>query len=481
MKLRNVLPRLAILAKDFFSPEGSWRGPFAGLGEFGGVYPIEPTGDGWQRNLEVPSYGVRRIPAAYAAVMANATAVSQCWPRHLRETKAKQFERVTSSPAFRVFRKPNDYETWPVFILNLIAAMQFDGTGYAVALRDENNKVTSLHRTPRNGCQPFISPISGEVFYSIGHNELTPDFHGSISGLEYVVPASDVMALRQFCPRHPLRGESPATAAALAMGVNVALSQSQAVFFSRMSRPSGVLVSEQQLNAQQIERARENWNSQSALLAQGGVPVLGNGMKWVPMTITSEDSQLIEAQRMSIEDIARVYRVPLPVIGDLSHSTLTNVEALINFWLATGLGSLLELVERAFDDLFGFDTVTEYTDFDTTALLRTDFAARIDALCKAIQGGLYKPDEARATEGLGPVPGGDKVYVQKQMVPLGTTVNDLADPGQEPSTGAEGTSAGQEPAQEPPKGEGEGADKGLSPEALTAALMERLGVGEVRP
>lgn len=465
IKLREVLPRLALAVKDFFSIEGASRGPFFGMGEFGGTFGIEPTGDGWQRGLEVPTYGVRRIPAAYAAVMANAAAVAQCWPRHLRETNAGEFERVTTSPAFRIFRKPNDYETWPVFMLNLVASMQFDGTGYAVALRDDKNAITSLHRAPRGACSPFISPVTGEVFYSLGHNELTPDFKGNISGLDYAVPARDVMALRQYCPRHPLRGESPATAAALAMGINVALSRSQAVFFSRMSRPSGVLVTEQQLNQVQIERARENWESQAALLAQGGVPVLGSGMKWVPMTITSEDSQLIEAQRLSIEDIARVYRVPLPVIGDLTHATLTNVESLISFWLSTGLGSLLELVERAFDEMFGFDTVTEYCDFDTTALLRTDFAGRIDALTKGIQGGLYKPNEARAREGLGKVKGGDKVYVQRQMVPLGTPPEPATKPAAE-----SGSEAGQEGVQELPADEG----KGLTPEQVVSALMARL-------
>jgi HK97 family phage portal protein len=480
MKLREVAPRLRAAVKGFFDIEGSSRGPFTGIGEFGGHFGIEPTGDGWQRGLEVPTFGVRRIPAAYAAVMANASAVAQCWPRHMRHTSG-EFARVTTSPAFQIFRKPNDYETWPVFMLNLIASMQFDGTGYAVALRDGKGAVTSLHRAPRGACSPFISPENGDVFYSLGANEMTPDFHGSVSGLEYAVPARDVMALRQYCPRHPLKGESPASAAALALGINVALSRSQAVFFSRMSRPSGVLVSDQTLTMTQIDRARENWEAQANYLAQGGVPVLGSGMKWVPMTITSEDSQMIEAQRMSIEDIARVYRVPLPVIGDLTHATLTNVESLISFWLSTGLGSLLELVERAFDELFNFDTVAEYTDFDTTALLRTDFVGRIDALCKGIQGGLYKPDEARAREGLGKVPGGDKVYVQQQMVPLGTTPAPAVNPAAPANDGSgaatatatgtgDGTGKGQEKPQETPAGEG----KELGRDEAYQAFRQRL-------
>lgn len=494
MRLRIPLPVIGAHIKNFFGfggAEGSWRGPFTGVGEWGGAYCLEPPGDGWQRNLEVGSWGVRRVPAAYAAVIANASAVSQCWPRHLRETSRKAgFERVTTSPAFRIFREPNPYETWPVFMLNLVATMQFDGTAYAIVLRNDDGKVESLHRVPRGSCFPFVNPEDGSIFYSIGTLEMRPAYKGPLVGADYVVPARDVMALRQYCPRHPLLGESPAAAAALALGINVALSRSQAVFFSRMSRPSGVLSSDQPLTKEQITRARENWAAQSNLMAQGGVPVLGNGMKWVPMTITSEDAQLIQAQRMSVEDIARVYRVPLPVIGDLEHATLTNVESLISFWLSTGLGSLLELVERAFDHLFGFDTVTEYTDFDVAALLRTDFAGRIEGLCKGIQGGLFKPDEAREKEGLPPVPGGDKVYVQQQMVPLGTTppppaVPPAPPPGAEPlpadgGQGGDGAGGNQEGGQ-PPAGDDNATGKHLPPWELADALLARLRARELVP
>jgi len=100
-------------------------------------------------------------------MMANANAVAQCWPRHLRETSRGQFERATTSPAFRVFRQPNAYEPWPVFILNLVAAMQFDGTGCALVLRDDKGAVTSLHRAPRGTCVPYVSPEDGSIFYTI--------------------------------------------------------------------------------------------------------------------------------------------------------------------------------------------------------------------------------------------------------------------------------------------------------------------------
>jgi HK97 family phage portal protein len=394
--------------------EGSWRGPFFGTGEAGHPFLLGMLDDGWQRNLDVGHYTVRNVPAAYAAVMANARAVSQCWPRHMRAPAANgRFQRVTTSPAFRVFRQPNAYETWPTFMLNMIAAMQFEGASYAVAQRNDRGDVVALHRAMRGCCEPYVDQ-TGAVWYFMGANPLAPD----LVGIDYMIPARDVLALRQHCPRSPLIGETPAVAAALALGVNVALSKSQAAFFSRMSRPSGVLTTEQTLNTPQMDRLRSNWEAQSTKLAQGGVPILGGGVKWVPMVINSEDAQLIEAQRLSIEDIARVYGVPLPIIGDLSHATLTNVDALIQFWLSTSLGSLLELVEKAFDQLFAFDTITEFTEFDQTALLRTNLEKRVVALTKGVQGGLFTPNEAREREGLPAVEGGDTAFLQSQMVPV---------------------------------------------------------------
>lgn len=427
--------------------EGSWRGPFFGRGELQGLmYELGGIEDGWQRNLEVSVSEARHVPMVYAAVMANARAGATCWPRHLRETSkgTGKYEQVTTSPAFRIFRDANPYESWAVFLLNMLATLGFEGQAYAVVVRDERGAPTQLHRMPRGSMAPLVSPEDGSVYYSVGGNPFLPQF----DGVQYLVPARDVWHLRQHCPRHPLLGESPCTAAALSMGVNVALSRSQAVFFARMSRPSGVLVSDQQLTKEQITRLRENWNSQSQLLAQGGVPILGNGVKWQSMAITSEDAQLIDALRYSGEDIARVYGVPLPVIGELTHATLTNVEQLVSLWLSTGLTALLELVERDLNRLFAFDGVTEYADLDVKALLRTDFAGRIDALCKGIQGGLFMPNEARAMENLPPVPAGDEVYAQAQMQPLGTPIAAPAPPPApqppadgEPADGEEGAPA----------------------------------------
>jgi len=399
--------------------EGSSRSVF-GEGELGGWYQINNLeADGFQRNLSITGRDARHIPAAYASVMANARAVSQCRPTHRRKDSTGKHTVIENSAAFRIFRKPNNYETWSQFILNSVAQMQFDGECFVLVGRNDRQEVVALNRMDSKTCQPYIT--DGELFYSVGSNPML------IETADYLVPARDCLHLRSHCPRHPLMGESPIKAAAMAAGISVSLSQHQLAFFANMSRPSGILSTSEDLTREQLESLRAAWKAKSQGVNSGEIPVLGGGLKFQALGITSQDAQLIQAQRMAVEDIARVYGTPLPVIGDMSNSTMNNVEQLVSLWLSISLGATLENIERSLERLFQMPP-SDSIELDATALLRTDFQTRIDGLTKAVQGGVYTPNEAREREGLHPVKKGDTPYLQSQMVELGYKPEPVAPP-----------------------------------------------------
>ena len=92
-------------------------------------------------------------------------------------------------------------------------------------------------------------------------------------------------------------------------------------------------------------------------------------------------------------------------------------------WLAAGLGWLINHIEVALDQFVGLNAASvgksrEYTEFDTGALLRSAFRDRIEGLARAVQGGIYAPNEARRVEGLPAATDGDEPRVQQQVVPL---------------------------------------------------------------
>jgi hypothetical protein len=88
-------------------------------------------------------------------------------------------------------------------------------------------------------------------------------------------------------------------------------------------------------------------------------------------------------------------------------------------WIASGLGFCLNHIEEAFGGLFGLKgQPEEYLEFDTSALLRSAFKDRVEALARGVQTGIYSPNEARNLESLKSVKFGDEPRVQQQEVPL---------------------------------------------------------------
>ena len=388
--------------------EGSFRGPFQGMGEQGNWFPFSVAGDGWHRNIGIP--GRDRCAAVHACVDAYAQSIATLPMGHHRVLANGGRQQVTTSALSRILRRPNAYQTRSDFMLNLIQQLLFTGNAYALAFRNDRQEVDSLHLVPSGGTEPYIEPDSRAVFYGLGNNPM-------LGELDALVPARDVLHIRLHTPIHPLRGVSPIRHAIAAIYINNAISGNQAAFFDNMSRPSGVLSTEEKLTQEQMSVLRKAWQDRSQGMNAGDVPILGWGIKWQPMTITSEDAQLLDAYKMSIEDIARVFRVPLALIGSYEKATYNNVEQLLSSWLATGLGFVMEHVEAAFGRFFNLPP-DEIADFEVERLLRTDFAGRIDALVKGISGGLYSPNEARAREGLAAVEFGDEPRVQAQNLPL---------------------------------------------------------------
>ena len=200
--------------------------------------------------------------------------------------------------------------------------------------------------------------------------------------------------------------------------VGDAFAQQQLQFLANQARPSAVLSTDMLLDKDQAQQIRDRWNEQAKGLHQGGVPILTAGLKVIPWSTPAKDAQLAELSKLSAERICWAFGIPLQLLG-LASSPASSTESLMHFWLSTGLGFCLNHVEQSFDRLFGLQGEPEdYTEFDTSALLRTAQKDRIEALVRGVQGGLLAPNEARAAEDLPAVPYGDEPRVQAQVIPL---------------------------------------------------------------
>jgi len=160
------------------------------------------------------------------------------------------------------------------------------------------------------------------------------------------------------------------------------------------------------------------WNEQARGLNAGGTPILTAGLKAQTLgVIPAADAQLAEMMKINEQHIALAFRVPMPILGFTG--TTGSTEALMQGWIASVLGFCLNHVEEAFDKMFDlWGQPDEYTEFDTSVLLRSDQKTRIEALARGVLGGIMSPNEAREEEGLPAVAYGDEPRVQQQVAPL---------------------------------------------------------------
>jgi HK97 family phage portal protein len=355
-------------------------------------------------------------------VSAYAQTVAMCPGDHWRMNEKNGRDRITTSALSRIIRHPNTYQSISDFLLNAVRWLYLQGNAYALALRNSRYEIDELHLMTSNESYPRVAE-NGEIFYYLYGNDVIEN-RLRYYGYEYpiVVPQRDVLHIRLHTnyqyPR-PLIGESPICAAYGDIGVGGAIAQQQLQFYRNEARPSAVLSTDMVLDKDQVQALRDRWNDQARGLHQGGTPILTAGLKVQPWSFGGKDAATAEMLKLSNENIALAFRIPLQILGLSGGTSYGSTEALMQFWLASGLGFCLNHVEEAFGLLFELKgQPDEYLEFDTAALLRTAMKDRIEALVRGVQGGIFAPNEARNQEGLDNVKFGDEPRVQQQVVPL---------------------------------------------------------------
>lgn len=371
----------------------------------------------WQRGYDAQPCG-ERLAIIEACVSAYAQTIAMCPGDHWRQTGRNGRERVANSALSRILRQPNGYQSASDFLLNLVRSLMSEGNAYALALRNNRFEVQELHLMSARSSRGAVAE-TGDVFYTLGGNEIVEAALASQGARLGMVPARDVLHVRLHTPRHPLLGESPLTNAAMDVMMAGMMSSQQIAFYANQGRPSAVLTTDQVLNREQVDQLREKWDEQSQGLNAGKMPILSAGLKVQAWGATAEAAQFAEVMKLTKENIALAYRVPLQVLGIGGTGQVGSTEALMQLWLGSGLGFAINHVEQAYDRLFGLAGARkEYTEFDTAMLLRSSMKERLESLARAVQGGIYAPNEARAIEDLPEVAFGDEPRVQQQVVPL---------------------------------------------------------------
>lgn len=403
---------------------------------FGYSYaPHEPFSGAWQKNIIAANPrdpNLLAFSGVYACVTIISQDIAKMAIRVLRLLEDGVSEVVHSnSPYHKLLRKPNSYQTSLAFFQLLMVCRLLRGNAYIYQQFDNRGVPMAWHLLHPDRTNVVIDPVTKNVYYEYtAHSTdmfLVEGYNTNVPGTVRI-PARFIIHDRINCLWHPLIGTSPMFAAAVTAMTGGRMLMNTERLFANMSRPSGILTAPGNIEDNTAERLKREFEANFSEGNIGRTGVLGDGLTWESMVMTSTDAQLIDQLKWTIEDVARCFRVPMYLLADVTRMTYKNSEQAAQAYFSGCLQYHVEDIEARLTMEFGMNEEIEYVAFNVDSMFRMDTQERYNAYRAGIAAGVLAPNEARKKEGLGPKEGGDEPRMQMQYVPLSTPVADPTAP-----------------------------------------------------
>jgi HK97 family phage portal protein len=359
-----------------------------------------------------------QMTAVYSCVRILAEAVAGL-PLHLyKYTESGGKEKAISHPLyFLLHDEPNPEMSSFVFRETLMTHLLLWGNAYAQIIRNGKGEVIALYPLMPNRMS-VDRDSSGSLYYSYTRYS---DEAPTMNGVTVTLRPSDVFHIPGL-GFDGLVGYSPIAMAKNAIGMAIACEEYGAKFFANGAAPGGVL--EHPGTIKDPQKVRDSWNA----AYQGSsnshrVAVLEEGMKYQPIGISPEQAQFLETRKFQINEIARIFRVPPHMVGDLEKSSFSNIEQqsleFVKYTLDPWVIRWEQAISRA---LLRQDEKKQYfAKFNVDGLLRGDYVSRMNGYATARQNGWMSANDIRELENLDRIPpelGGDLYLINGNMTKL---------------------------------------------------------------
>ncbi|HJI56259.1 MAG TPA: phage portal protein [Oscillospiraceae bacterium] len=345
-------------------------------------------------------------------------------------------EKAIDHPLYLLLHdEPNPEMSSFVFRETLMTHLLLWGNAYAQVIRNGRNEVVALYPLMPNK-MTVDRDEHGHLYYEYQRsNDEAPTMKGST----VVLKPTDVLHIPGL-GFDGLVGYSPIAMAKNAIGMAIACEEYGAKFFANGAAPGGML--EHPGTIKDPQRVRESW--QSTFGGSGNsnkIAVLEEGMKYTPIGISPEQAQFLETRKFQINEIARIFRVPPHMVGDLEKSSFSNIEQqsleFVKYTLDPWVIRWEQSIQRIL--LTPEEKKSYYVKFNVEGLLRGDYQSRMNGYAIGRQNGWMSANDIRELENLDRIPaeeGGDLYLINGNMLPMknaGAFANTTNNDGKEDS------------------------------------------------
>lgn len=357
--------------------------------------------------------------AVYACVRILAEAVASL-PLHVYEYQDDGGKKlVHDHPLYYLLHdEPNPEMTSFVFRETLMSHLLIWGNAYAQIIRDGVGRVLGLYPLLPDKME-VQRDDRGNIYYVYSRNsDENPMFkeYGNIK-----LKAEDVLHIPGL-GFDGLIGYSPIAMAKNAVGMTLACEEYGASFFANGANPGGVL--EHPGVLKDPSKVRESWNSvYRGVNNAHKIAVLEEGMKYQQIGIPPEEAQFLETRKFQINEIARLYRIPPHMVGDLDKSSFSNIEQqsleFVKYTLDPWVIRWEQSLQRSL--LLPGEKGKYFIKLNVDGLLRGDYQSRMNGYAVGRQNGWFSANDIREMENMNPIPdeeGGNLYLVNGAMTKL---------------------------------------------------------------
>jgi len=305
--------------------------------------------------------------------------------------------------------RPNPEASRLEFFEQVLASLNLHGNAYILTVRDDMGDIFELYCLHPDDVRIERLAINEPIIYKMR------DAYGNFSR---ILTKNDLVHIPMFRLPGSLYGLGPISAARLTVGAAMAADTYAASYFGNAANPGGVIQVPGELTEEQAMDIGRDWNvTHTGPYRAGKIGILSGGAEFKPLTLNASDSQLLESRRFNVEDIARLFRVPISLLGHpvAGAMSFASVEAQNLSFVQHSLRPLLERLEQALSALL--PEPDGFIKFNLDALLRGTTIERFDAYTKGLREGFLSLNDVRATEDLSPLgEAGDQYRVPLQNI-----------------------------------------------------------------
>jgi HK97 family phage portal protein len=306
--------------------------------------------------------------------------------------------------------KPNPETTRLEFYEQIVTSFKLDGNAYILTVRDDMGDVKELYvLNPRNIRIERLGP--GEpLIYFVKIKDLQGVYEQRLTNKE-------LLHIPDFRLPGEFYGLSPIAACRTTLGAAMAADTYAASYFGNAANPGGVVEVPGELTQEQASDIGRDWNlTHTGPYRAGKIGILSGGASFKPLTINAQDAQLLDTRRFSVEEIARIYRIPLALLGHpvAGAMSFASVEAQNLSFVQYSLRPILERIEQSLSTLL--PEPDGFIRFNLDALLRGTTNERYDAYTKGLREGFLSLNDVHAYEDMAPIADGDQYRVPLQNI-----------------------------------------------------------------